>query len=91
MFVLQQRRRGALGDELTALQHDDAVGEQHRFQHVVRDHDAGQPERIVHAPVVAAQRVAGERIERAERLVHQHDVRFGSERTRDADALAFAP
>ena len=42
------------------------------------------------APVVLAERVAGERIERAERLVHQHDFRRGGERAGDADALAFA-
>ena len=40
--------------------------------------------------IVVAERVAGERIERAERLVHQHDPRPCRQRPRDADALALA-
>ena len=40
--------------------------------------------------IVVAERVAGEGIERAERLVHQHDPRPRRERARDADALALA-
>ena len=39
---------------------------------------------------IVAERVAGEGIERAERLVHQHDARPCRQRTRDADALALA-
>ena len=39
---------------------------------------------------IVAERVAGERIERAERLVHQHDARFCGQRPRHADALALA-
>ena len=39
---------------------------------------------------IVAERVAGEGIERAERLVHQHDARLGGERARHADALALA-
>ena len=42
------------------------------------------------APVVLRKRVAGERVERAERLVHQDDARAGRQRAGDADALAFA-
>ena len=44
---------------------------------------------VVQAPVVGAERVAGERIERAERLVHQHDARR-RERAGDAHPLALA-
>ena len=36
------------------------------------------------------QRAAGERVERGERLVHQHDLRLDRERARDADALLHA-
>ena len=39
---------------------------------------------------IVAERVAGEGIERAERLVHQHDPRLGRQRAGDADALALA-
>ena len=38
----------------------------------------------------AAERVAGDRIERAERLVHQHQPRPAGERPRDADPLRLA-
>ena len=40
--------------------------------------------------IVVAERIAGEGIERAERLVHQHDARLCGQRARDADALALA-
>ena len=40
--------------------------------------------------VVVAERIAGEGIERAERLVHQHDPRLCRQRPGDADALALA-
>ena len=40
--------------------------------------------------VVVAERIAGEGIERAEWLVHQHDARPGRQRPGDADALALA-
>ena len=49
-----------------------------------------RPELAVQRAVILAERVAGERIERAERLVHQHDLRPGGERAGDADALALA-
>ena len=39
---------------------------------------------------IVAERVAGEGVERAERLVHQHDARLCGERARHADALALA-
>ncbi len=40
--------------------------------------------------VVVAKRIAGQRIERAERFIHQHDARLRGQGTRDADALALA-
>ena len=49
-----------------------------------------RPSLLVQGAVVVAERVAGERIERAERLVHQHDLRPRRERAGDADALALA-
>ena len=54
------------------------------------DHDRGQAELAVQLAKIVAERVAGEGVERAERLVHQHDARLGGERTRHADALALA-
>ena len=40
--------------------------------------------------IIIAQRIAGEGIERAERLVHQHDARLCGKRPRHADALALS-
>ncbi len=40
--------------------------------------------------IIVAERIAGEGIERAERLVHQHDPRPRRQRPGDADALALA-
>jgi len=54
------------------------------------DHHRGQPQPGVQGAVVVAERVAGERIERAERLVHQDDFWAGRKRACDADALALA-
>ena len=54
------------------------------------DHDRGQAELAVQLAKIVAQRIAGEGIERAERLVHQHDARLCGERARHADALALA-
>ena len=48
------------------------------------------PSRCVQGAVVVAERIAGEGIERAERLVHQDDARPRRQRPRDADALALA-
>ncbi len=48
------------------------------------------PSVAVQGAVVVAEGVAGEGIERAERLVHQHDLRPCCQRPGDADALALA-
>ena len=42
---------------------------------------------LVQTAILAAERIARQRIERAERLVHQHDERPRGERARHADAL----
>ena len=46
--------------------------------------------RVFKARNSSCRRRAGDRIERAERLVHQHDRRIGGERAGEADALALA-
>ena len=43
----EQRRRRAVGEHAAGAHHHDAVGEQHRFLHVVGDHDGGQAEPVV--------------------------------------------
>src|ERR1041385_5394767 len=54
------------------------------------DHHCGQPELVMQRAKILAQRVAGKRVERAERLVHQHDARPCRQRPRHADTLALA-
>ena len=49
-----------------------------------------RPEPVVQRAVRGAERIAGDRIERAERLVHQHHVGSRRQRARDADPLALA-
>ena len=43
-----------------------------------------QPQELV------LQALAGDRVDRAERLVHEHERRVGGQGARDADALALA-
>ena len=85
-----QRARRIVGDDAAGAHHHDAVGEQHRLLDIVGDHDGGHAEPLVQRPVGGAQRVAGDRIERAERLVHQHDARPRRDGPRHAGALALA-
>ena len=82
----------AVRDDAARLrrQHDDAGGEEQRFLDrwvisstpVVGSPPDGQ-QQFLHA-------LARQRIERAERLVHQQEFRFGGQRAGDADALAHA-
>ncbi len=87
-MVGQQFARRAVGEDRALVEHDDPVGQQQGLHDVVGDHDRGQAEPVVQRAVVAAEIVAGDRIERAERLVHQHDRRAGRQRPRHADPLA---
>lgn len=70
------------------MHHRGAVCKQHRLRHVMGNHHRGQSEFAVQGAVVFTERVAGEGIERAERLVHQNDFRIGRQRPRHPDALA---
>ena len=77
--------------EHAALAHDrDAVAHLDRLVDVVRDeHDRLFDFRLQGEELVLQVR-AVDRVDRAERLVHQHQRRVGRERARDADALALA-
>ena len=73
------RRAGrGVGDDPPLVHHQHAVGEDQRLGHVVRDHDRGQPEPIVQRADRRAELVARHRVERAERLVHQQQLRARS-------------
>lgn len=80
------RRR--IADQPASLHHQNAVGEQQRLGHVVGHEDGGQPHRIVQGADRLAQRVPGNRIERAKGFVHQQQSGPRGESPGDADTLA---
>ena len=91
-----ERRRRAIVDVLraaglrhAALGHDhDVIRNLHRFFLIVRDQNGRHVPLVVKAPQPRAQLDAHLRVERAERLVEQQDLRLDGERTRKGDALA---
>ena len=70
--------------------HRDAVGEIDRLLHVVGDEDHGLGRALPDAQQLGLHQAARLRVERAERLVHQQDVRIEGERARDRGALLHA-
>ncbi len=80
----------SLRDQSARLHHGNPVGQQHGLSHVVRDHDRRQSQFGMKCFVVVAQRIARQRIERAERFVHQHDLRSCGEGARNTDALTLS-
>ncbi len=70
--------------------HDDAVGEEDRFLDRVRDEDHGQPGALPDVEKLVLQALARHRVERAERLVHQHDLGVVGEHAGDRHALLHA-
>ena len=88
--LVKLHRRADLLDDAGA-QHDDAVGERHRLDLIVRDIDHGD---VVHALVqlgdLDAHRDAQCRVEVGERLVEQEHLRVAHDGAADGDALALA-
>lgn len=81
---LRQHGAGAVGHQ------KNLVGKIHRLVDVMGDHEGGLAGLQRHTPHLVLQRAAGQRVERRERLVHQHDLRRDRQRARDADALLHA-
>src|SRR5258708_5009776 len=79
-------RRSRL-DHPAAIHDGDARGELQRLLHVVRHEHDGLAALAMDARDLRLQRVAGDRIERAERLVHEQDIGIRRERAGDADPL----
>ena len=73
-----------------ARQHHDAVGEEHRLLHAVGDEQHGLAVALPDLEQLVLQARARVRIERAEGLVHQQDVRAVGQRAGDGDALLHA-
>ena len=61
-----------------------------RLVDVVGDEQDRLADLRLEAQELVLQALAVDRVDRAERLVHQHQRRIGRERARDADALALA-
>ena len=76
---------------VAALAQDrDPVAELDRLVDVVRDEDHRLAHLLVQAQELELEAVARDRVERAERLVHQHQRRVDGERAGEADALSLA-
>ena len=67
-----------------------AVAHLDRLVDVVGDEHDRLADLRLQAQELVLQPLAVDRVDRAERLVHQHQRRVGGERARDADALALA-
>ena len=96
LAVARPRQRhpeiGADGGRILA-QHDDAVGQQHGFFDIVRDHEDRARGHFVALPKLqqlAAQVLGGEHIERRERLVHEEHLGLHHQRAREAHTLLHA-
>ena len=72
------------------VHHRDPVAEMEGLLHVVRDEHDGGSEAPLDRQQVLLRLGADDRIERAERFVHEQERRLGRERPRDADALLLA-
>ena len=86
----QLGRRRVLGELAALLQDRDAVAHLDRLVDVVGDEDDRLAQLGLQAQELVLQPLAVDRVDRAERLVHEHQRRVGGERARDADALALA-
>ena len=73
--------------QLAAVHDRDAVAEADRFLHVVGDQQDGGGELALDRLEVVLRLGADQRVEGAERFVHQQQLRLGGERARDAHAL----
>ena len=79
------------GDATRARRHDhDAVGERDRLAHAVGDEDHRARPLEPQALELGVERLAGQGVERAERLVEQEDRRVADERPRQRRALRHA-
>jgi hypothetical protein len=90
IFGLKNGARRAAPNQMARVEDSDAIREGNRFGHVVRDqqHRLAQPR--LDAAELDLQLTARDRVERAERLVHQQDRRIRGEGPRHADALTLS-
>ena len=79
-----------LREHAALLQDRDPVAHLDRLVDVVGDEDDRLAQLGLQAQELVLQALAVDRVDRAERLVHEHQRRVGGERAGDADALALA-
>src|SRR5581483_661653 len=89
-FREDRARRVVLREDSALAQDRDAVSHRDRLVDVVRDEDHGLPDLAMQALELRLQAEARDRIECAERLVHQEERRVGGESAREPDALPLA-
>jgi len=82
--------RSGAGDDAAGFEQDDARGEKQCFAEIMGDEHDGFAETAGEGAEFTLEFGAGDRIERAEGLVHEQDGRIGGESACDADALALA-
>src|SRR5262245_15867847 len=91
--ILDAARAGELDVEVrgepsrTAGEEHDAIAEPRRLAHVVRDEHDGEPGLAPDVLELVVQQVARDRVERAERLVHEEDVGVLCKGAGEGDAL----
>ena len=84
------RRRSVLGDDPAGLEDRDDVAHLDRLVDVVGDEQDRLGEPLLEAQELVLEALADDRVDGAERLVHEHDRRVGGQRPGDADALPLA-
>ena len=82
-------RSSRIAPGLTA-QHDDPVGQEQRLVEIVGDEKHGRAVALPQADQLLLQRLAGQGVERAERLVQQEHGRTGHQRAGEGGALRHA-
>ena len=82
--------RRALDEVAAGAEDRDAVAEPYRLVDVVRDEDDGLVQLLLEPEQFVLELGADDRVDRAERLVHEQHRRVGGERPGDADALLLA-
>ena len=87
--VVKLFRRADLFDA-AFVEHDDAIGELHRFILIMRDEDRRQSRLLMDVAQPAAQILAHARVKRAKRFVQKQHARLDGERARERDALTLA-
>ena len=78
------------GNDAASFEQDDARSEKQRFAEVVGDEDDGLAQAAGEIAEFTLELGAGDRVERAEGLVHQQNGRIGRKGAGNADALTLA-